>query len=61
MHFSAFDQLFVHKELSCDFNMAAAANHEDKQTSSKGYSKTKSIPKNASICKRLSSHIICKM
>ena len=29
MYFSAFDQLFFHGQLSCNFNIAAAANHEN--------------------------------
>ena len=45
MYFSAFDQFFLHGELNCNFNMVAVGNQENKQTSSKGYCKTKGYPK----------------
>ena len=38
--FSTCDQLFLDGQLSCTFNMAAAANLENKQTSNNGYRKT---------------------
>ena len=44
MYFSAFELFFL-GQLKCNFDMAAAANHENNQTSSRGYRKTKRYPK----------------
>jgi len=61
MYFSTCDQLFPDGQLSWNFNMAAAANLENKQTSNNGYcKKLKGIPKNCKyICERLSLYCIC--
>ena len=64
MYFLACDQLFLDGHLGCNFNMAAAANLENKQTSNKGAFtvKIKGIPKYFKyFCKRLSLYFICNI
>ena len=50
MYFSTRDQLFLSGQLSWNFNMASAANLENKQTSNQAYRKTKCYPKKLKVC-----------